>query len=94
MKQKARVTRGPFPCPKRSLTPLPLDDQDIIVILIARRQPAELFAGDIEHAILDAEDVLRVVIFTIVQIGIESAQVLAIELEDGLAVRTFGTSRA
>ena len=66
------------------LAPLPFHDQVIVVKLVLRRQSAEFLARDLDHPVVDREDLGGIVVLMVVQIGVKSSQVLAVELEDRL----------
>ena len=61
------------------LPPLVLDDQVIVAVLLLGGDVAEAVAGDVEHAVLDAEDLARVVGLRVLEPGGQAGQVLAVE---------------
>ena len=74
-----------FPRRPGPFAPFPFGDQVIVVKLVARRQAAEFLARDLDHSVVDREDLGGVFVLVLAQIGVESGQILAVEREDRLA---------
>ena len=90
MKQDARVTSTFEPWRPGLFPPFPLDDQVIVGEFVSRRQPTPLLPGDAAEAIADGEDVVRIIVFVVVEISIKPAEILAVECEHGRAGANAG----
>src|SRR5262249_18250128 len=66
------------------LAPPVLDDEAIIAILLVGGDITVAVAGDVQNALLDAEDLARIVPFGVLQPGRQTLQVLAVEQTEGV----------
>src|SRR5262249_61802106 len=75
-------------------TPFELRDQVIVGVLLFRDEAAIDLARDVDHAVVDGEDLLRVVVLTVRllaflgggEVGVEVGQVFAVEQVNGAFV--------
>ena len=93
--QKAAVTRGLFPLAPGLLAPLEFQDDAVAVEGIVARDAAPILAGNPDHAILDREDLVGVVVDPVVaQVDVEIGEVLAVKQGNGLGdLPDFGRGR-
>src|SRR5436190_18745484 len=79
VKEDAAVARGLLARRPRRLAPLELGLQEVVLVLLLGREIAEFLAADVDGAVLDAEDLVRVVVLSLgLQPGIEAGEILAV----------------
>ena len=94
MHQETRIPRTIDAISPGLLAPFEFDNQMVVTIGAVSNQPTVTVAGDMDHAVLDGEDFLRIRVLRIANPRVEAFQVAAIEQSDGTIGRTDGSFTA